>query len=266
MSIPLKPTFRDALARREAPLIGVWTVTGSPVAAEIMAGSGADLLLIDGEHGPIGVSEVLPLLQSAEPYPVTTLVRLPGNDGTAAKQFLDTGAQNVIVPMVSTAADAARAVDAVRYPPAGSRGIGSALARSGRWGRVPGYVADADRYVSLTVQIETAAGVRNARGISAVDGVDAVFVGPSDLAASMGHPGRGTTEPAVAAAVETVIAQVRAAGVPVGVNAFDPDDADRWIALGADFVFVGADVSLLARGSEALVSRFRGAAENAESY
>ncbi|GAA4384142.1 HpcH/HpaI aldolase family protein [Tsukamurella soli] len=267
MSLRLKPTFRDVLAGRDGPLIGVWTVTGSVVAAEIMAGSGADLLLIDGEHGPFGVGDVVGLLQAAEPYPITSLVRVPWNDPVAIKQFLDTGAQNVIVPMVGNAADAARAVDAVRYPPLGSRGIGSALARSGRWGRVAGYVPNADGYVSLTVQIETAEAVQNAAAIAGVAGVDAVFIGPSDLAASMGFPGRGTAEPAVADAVAATIAAVRSERVPVGVNAFVPADAQRWIDAGADFVFVGADVSIMARGSEELVARFAGdRAAGADTY
>lgn len=266
MQLPLKATFRDRLALAEGPLLGVWTVSGSVVAAEIMAGSGADLLLIDAEHGPFGVGDVVGLLQAAEPYPVTTLVRVPGNDEVLLKRYLDTGAQNVIVPMVGTVDAAERAVEAVLYPPAGVRGIGSALARSGRWGRVPGYVAHGDEHVSLTVQIETAEGVHNAGAIAAVDGVDAVFIGPSDLAASMGHPGRGAAEPAVAEAVSATLAAVRRAGVPVGVNAFAPDEAERWLAEGADFVFVGADVTLLARGSEDLVARFRGAAEPADRY
>lgn len=266
----LKPTFRAVLETASAPLVGLWNASGSPVAAELMAGSGADLLLIDGEHGPIELREILQLLQAAEPYPVTTLVRLPWNDPVRIKQVLDLGAQNLLVPMVETAADAEAAVRAARYPGGagareGGRGIGSALARSARWGRVAGYVASADEHVSVTVQIETADAVANAAEIAAVDGVDAVFIGPADLAGSMGFPGR-PGEPGVVAAVDATIDAVRAAGKPVGVNAFAEADQDRALARGANFVFVAADVSLMARGSEAAVARLRRSSTDADSY
>lgn len=266
----LKPTFRDALARADAPLVGLWNASGSPVAAEIMAGSGADLLLVDGEHAPMQLRDILHILQAAEAYPVTTLVRVPWNDPVHIKQVLDLGAQNLIVPMVSTAAHAEAAVRAARYPGApgtrpGTRGIGSALARSGRWGRATGYVANADEHVSVTAQIETADAVANAAEIAAVDGVDAVFIGPTDLAGSMGFPGR-PSEPAVVAAVDATIDAVRAAGKPVGVNTFAEADADRCIARGASFVFVSADVTLMARGSEAAVARLKQTDSATDSY
>ncbi|WP_293695794.1 aldolase/citrate lyase family protein [uncultured Agrococcus sp.] len=257
----LSPVFRDVLTETDGPLVGLWTASGSPCAAEIVAGSGADLLLVDGEHGPIGIDSVVPILQAVAPYAVTPIVRLPWNDHVLIKQFLDAGAQNVLVPMVSNAEEAESAVRAVRYPGAagereGTRGIGSALARSARWGRVPGYVNSADRFVSLTVQIETVEGARNAAEIAAVDGVDALFVGPADLAGSMGHPGN-PAHPDVVAAVDGVIDAVNAAGKPVGVNAFNPADADRVIARGAKFAFVSADVTLMVQGSDAAVASFR---------
>lgn len=263
-------TFRDALAAAEAPLVGLWNASGSAVAAEIMAGSGADLLLVDGEHGPISISEMLPILHAAAAYPVTTIVRVPWNDPVIIKQVLDLGAENVLVPMVSTAADAAAAVRAARYPGGdgereGGRGIGSALARSSRWGRIAGYVQGADAHVSVTVQIETAEGVANAAEIAAVEGVDAVFIGPADLAGSLGFPGR-PSEPAVVAAVDAAIDAARATGTPVGVNAFAEADADRCIARGASFVFVAADVTLMARGSEAAVARLKQSRTETDSY
>ena len=266
----LKPTFRDALAGAGAPLVGLWNASGSPVAAELMAGSGADLLLIDGEHGPIELRDILQMLQAAEAYPVTTLVRIPWNDPVRIKQVLDLGTQNIIVPMVSSAADAESAVQAARYPAgagarAGTRGIGSALARSARWGRAEGYVPNADEHVSVTVQIETADGVANAASIAAVDGVDAVFIGPADLAGSMGYPGR-PSEQAVVDAVDATIDAVLAAGKAVGVNAFAEADQDRVLARGASFVIVAADVTLMARGSEAAVARLKRSQTGADSY
>ena len=267
MSLRLTPNFRDALAGAERPLAGMWVCSGSPLVAEICAGAGLDWLLIDMEHSPNGLESALAQLQAVAAYPVTPVVRVPIGDVVTIKQVLDLGAQNLLVPMVSSRADAEAAVAAVRYPPRGTRGVGSALARSARWNRVDGYLEHADDHVSLFVQIETAAGVEAAAEIAAVDGIDGVFVGPSDLAASMGLLGRQTHPDVVAAAVRTFDA-VRAAGKPVGVNAFDPAAADAYLAAGASFVLVGADVALLARGSEALAARFvpAGTAGERSSY
>lgn len=255
MPFHLNPTFRDALADADRPLAGMWVCSASPLVAEICAGSGLDWLLIDMEHSPNGLESVLAQLQAVAAAPVTAVVRVPIGDVVTIKQVLDLGAQNILVPMVDTAAQAAELVDAVRYPPRGRRGVGSALARSARWNRVEDYLAGADRHVSLFVQVETTEGVRNAAEIAAVDGVDGVFVGPSDLAASMGLLGAQTHPDVVAAVLEAFMA-VRGAGKPVGVNAFDPDAAQRYLDEGASFVLVGADVALLARGSEALAARW----------
>jgi 4-hydroxy-2-oxoheptanedioate aldolase len=253
MPFRLKPTFRDALARADRPLAGMWVCSGSPLIAEICAGAGLDWLLIDMEHSPNGLESVLAQLHAAAAAPVTAVVRVPTADPVIIKQVLDLGAQNLLVPMVSSAAEAEAIVRAVHYPPRGIRGVGSALARSARWNRVDGYLEDAAEHVSLVVQIETAAGVEAAAAIAAVDGVDGVFVGPSDLAASMGLLGQ-QTHPDVVAAVRRVFTDARSAGTPVGVNAFDPALARDYAEAGADFLLVGADVALLARGSEALAT------------
>ncbi|MFJ2958395.1 HpcH/HpaI aldolase/citrate lyase family protein [Streptomyces sp. NPDC087270] len=254
------PTLRDALAAADLPLAGMWVCSGSPLVAEICAGSGLDWLLVDMEHAPNGLESVLAQLQAVAPYDAVPLVRMPGHLPVMIKQVLDLGARNILMPMIDTAEQAEAAVRAVRYPPRGVRGVGSALARSARWNRVDDYLVNADRYVSLFVQIESVAGVENAAAIAAVDGVDGVFVGPSDLAASMGLLGR-QTHPDVVAAVRRTFADVMAAGKPVGVNAFDPATADAYRAAGASFVLVGADVAMLARGSEALAKRFVSAGE-----
>lgn len=255
MPLRLAPSFRERIAASDRALIGMWACSGSTLVTEVAAGSGLDWLLIDMEHSTNTLESVLLQLQTVAAYPITPLVRVPSNDTVAIKQILDLGAQNLIVPMVSSADEARAAVAATRYPPAGVRGVGSALARSARWNRVDGYLQESARHTSLTVQIETAAGVDAAGEIAAVDGIDAVFVGPSDLSASMGLLGQ-QTHPDVVAAVEKVFHAVKAAGKPVGVNAFDPAAADAYVAGGADFVAVGADVALLARASEALAARF----------
>jgi 4-hydroxy-2-oxoheptanedioate aldolase len=262
MSLHLAPSFRERLAGADRALIGMWACSGSPVLAEVDAGSGLDWLLIDMEHSANTLESVQVQLQVVAAYPITPVVRAPSNDVVAIKQVLDLGAQNLLVPMVSSAEEARAAVRAVRYPPEGVRGVGSALARSARWNRVDRYLQDSALHTSLTVQIETAAGVEAAADIAEVDGVDAVFVGPSDLAASLGLLGQ-QTHPEVLEAVGRVFRAVKAAAKPVGVNTFDPAAADAYIAQGCDFVAVGADVALLARATEALAARFLPATENA---
>src|SRR5699024_9890576 len=247
--MPVPVTFAQLLtSTRRRPLAGMWVCSGSPLVAEICAGAGLDWLLIDMEHSPNSLESVLSQLQAAAAYPVTPVVRVPANDPVILKQVLDLGARTVLVPMVSSAAEARDAVEAVRYPPRGRRGVGSALARSARWNRIDDYLLDADEHVSLLVQIETADGVAAAGQIAAVDGIDGVFVGPSDLSASMGLLGQ-QSHPDVVAAVHRTFQAVREAGGHVGVNAFDPQVAADYARAGAEFVLVGADVALLARGS-----------------
>jgi len=266
--VPLRlaPTLRDRLAASDRPLAGMWLCTGSPLVAEIVAGGNPDWVLIDMEHSPLTLDSVVAQLQAIAPYATTPVVRVPANDPVTIKQVLDLGAQTILVPMVSTADEARAAVAAVRYPPRGIRGVGSALARSARWNRVEGYLTDADRYTSLFVQIETAAGVEAAAEIAAVDGVDGVFVGPSDLAASMGLLGQ-QSHPEVVATVHRAFRAVQDAGTPVGVNAFDPALAREYTAAGARFLLVAADVALLARASEAVAAEWGSApAEDRASY
>lgn len=257
MSLRLNPPFASTLRDLGRPAVGMWVCSGSPVAAEICAGSGMDWLLVDAEHGVVSLETVQQLLQVAAAYPVQSVVRLPSLDVVAIKQFLDAGAQNLLIPMVDDARAAELAVAATRYPPAGVRGVGSALSRSARWGGVAGYLTEAEKYISLFVQIESATAVENAAEICAVEGLAGVFVGPSDLAASMGLLGQ-QNHPDVVAAVKRVIGVAHAAGLPVGVNAFDPAQAEDYLAAGADFILVAADVQLLALESKRLAARFIG--------
>lgn len=263
-NVTLPPSMKDRLSDGD-PLIGGWVASGSPVAAEIMAGSGLDWILIDGEHGPNVLPGILAQLQAAAAYDVVTAVRVPVNDTAIIKQVLDLGAQTLVVPMVHDADDARAAVAAATYPQPGGapegavpgvRGVGSALARSARWGTVPGYVLEASRHISVLVQIESGRAVAEVEAIMAVPGVAGVFVGPADLAASMGYLGQQGHE-AVTAAVDAVIAAGVRADVPVGVNAFDPALARRYLDAGARFVNVCADVTLMATGARAAAEGLR---------
>jgi 4-hydroxy-2-oxoheptanedioate aldolase len=269
MPVRLNPSqsFRDLFAGPEAPaatrpVVGMFVCDGGATSAEICAGAGFDYVLIDAEHGAFWLESIQNQLRAVAGYPAQAVVRVPVNDEVPIKQVLDAGAQNIMVPMVHDAVSAASAVRSVRYPQpgapeSGARGVGAALARSSRWGRIPDYLARAHELVSLIVQIESAEAVANAGEIAEVDGVDALFIGPSDLAASMGYLGQ-QGHPEVVAAVHSVIAAAKAAGKIVGVNAFDPKAAREYLVAGADFVNVGADVALLARATEKLADDYLG--------
>ncbi|RSZ61969.1 2-dehydro-3-deoxyglucarate aldolase [Corynebacterium hylobatis] len=253
--LELPQTFHKLILERQATQVGLWVCSGSATAAEIVASSGCDWVLVDGEHSPIGLESTLDILRAMNAYPAVPVVRVPVNDTALIKQFLDLGAQNIMVPMVHTVADAEKAAAAMHYPPRGVRGVGSALARSARWNRVEGYLQNGSDHVSLTVQVESAESAENAEAILAVEGVDAVFIGPSDLAASMGLLGQQNHEDVVAHVLNTIRA-ANAAGKPVGVNAFNNEQAQQYIDAGADFVAVGADVQLLAASTAALAEKF----------
>ena len=215
--------FADRLRSADRTLFGMWSCAGSPLVAEICAGSGLDIVLIDGEHSPVGLESILAQLQAVAAYPVVPIVRAPYRRHRHRSSSCSTWARRTSSCPWSTASRRRRrwcARSGIRRT--GVRGVGSALARSSRWSRIPDYLARAGDLVSLTVQIETVDGAADAAAdIAAVDGVDALLVGPADLAASMGLLGQ-QNHPDVVAAVERVIAAGLAAGTPVGVNAFDP--------------------------------------------
>ncbi|MFZ3453546.1 HpcH/HpaI aldolase family protein [Arthrobacter sp. 7Tela_A1] len=252
--VGLPAPFKEGLGSGRAR-VGMWACTGNPLVTEICAGSGLDWLLIDGEHSTNSLESISVQLQVAAGYPIQPVVRLPANDTVLIKQYLDLGAQNLLIPMVDDAGQAAAAVASVRYPPHGVRGVGSARARAARWNRVEGYLGRADETITLLVQVETARAVANVAEIAGTDGVDGIFIGPSDLAASMGYLGQ-QEHPEVVAAVERCIAVAKDLGVPVGVNAFAEATARRYLDAGVDFILVGADVALLARASEALAAKY----------
>lgn len=248
------PAWQQAIAG-ERPQIGMWVATASTTVAEICAGSGLDWLLIDSEHAPNDLVTIAAQLQVVAAYPITPVVRPPEGDTVAIKQLLDAGAEILLIPMVESAEQARELVAATRYPPAGIRGVGSALARASRWNRVEGYLANANDGISVLLQVESKAGLDALEDICAVEGVDGVFIGPADLAASLGYLGK-PDHPDVVEVVENAIKTIVASGKAAGVNAFGEELARRYLAAGASFILVGADITLLARGSEDLAKRF----------
>ncbi len=261
MNTPVN-TFKQTLQMRQVQ-IGLWLGLADPYCAEILAGAGYDWLLIDGEHAPNDLRSVLGQLQAvasassalAGPgsHPV---VRVPVGDTSLIKQYLELGAQTILVPMVDTSAQAARLAQAMRYPPQGIRGMGSALARSSRWQRYPNYVHEANQQVCLLVQAETVEAMNNLDAIAATPGVDGVFIGPADLSASMGFPGN-PAHPEVQAAIEDGIRRILRAGKAPGILATGEAQTRKWLDAGALFVAVGIDTMLLTQAATALLERFK---------
>lgn len=234
--------------------IGLWCGLPGSYAAEIVAPAGFDWLLFDTEHSPSDVLTVLPQLQAVAPYQVSPVVRPAVNDPVLIKRFLDIGVQTLLIPYIQNAEEARAAVDSTRYPPAGIRGV-SALTRATRFGRVKNYAQNAVQELCVLVQVETREALAHVEAIASVDGVDGVFIGPADLAASFGYPGQ-PGHPEMVAAIEATIAKLKRLGVPAGILTPDETFAARCIELGTLFTAVGVDVALLARGAETLAGRF----------
>ena len=240
--------------------IGLWNALPDPSVAELLAGAGFDWLLIDTEHAPADPITVLAQLQAVAPYPVSPVVRPATNDPVLIKRFLDIGVQSLLIPYVQTVAEAEQAVAAVRYPPRGIRGIAT-VSRATRFGRIPDYAPRAASELCLLVQIETVPALERLEAIADVEGVDGLFVGPGDLAASLGHPGN-PGHPDVVAAVEDAIRRIVRAGKPAGILTGDPAFARRCIELGTSFTAVGIDAGILARATERLAADFRAEPQN----
>lgn len=247
--------FKRALAAGRTQ-IGLWSSLSSSYTVEVIAGAGFDWILLDMEHSPNDLENLLTQLQAAAPYPTVSVVRVPWNDMVTIKRVLDIGAQSLLVPFVSTADEARKAVSFTRYPPLGVRGVAGAT-RATRFGRIADYTARVNDELCVLVQVETREGLENLEAICAVDGIDGVFIGPADLHASLGHTGQ-SANPAVLPVIDDAIRRIRRAGKAPGILTPVEADARRYLDCGAQFVAVGADVGLLARGADALAAKFRG--------
>jgi 4-hydroxy-2-oxoheptanedioate aldolase len=243
--------FKRALGQRHQ--IGMFSTLGSNVLAELLAGCGFDWILLDTEHSPNDMPEVISQLQAMSAFDVNPIVRPAWSDMILVKRLLDAGAQTLLFPCIQSAEEAAAAVSFTRYPPRGVRGV-SGSTRAASYGLDTGYLRNAEEELCVIVQIETAEALKNLESIAAVDGVDAVFIGPADLAASMGHLGNGQ-HPEVQAAVDDAFERLRALGKPSGYLTLNEAEAERRIADGVDFVGVATDTSMITRAATSLVQR-----------
>jgi 4-hydroxy-2-oxoheptanedioate aldolase len=256
MQVPVN-RFKRALAERRLQL-GLWSQLCSAMAAEALGRSGFDWLLIDTEHAPNEVPAVMAQLQALAPFEATSpIVRVAWNDMVLIKRLLDIGAQTLLVPFVQNEAEARRAVGFTRYPPAGVRGVATNH-RANQYSRIGDYLHAAGNEICVLVQVESRAALDAIEAIAGVEGVDGIFIGPNDLAASLGHLGN-PAHPEVQAAIDRAFAQASAKGKPMGILAPVEADARRYIAMGFAFVAVGSDLALLVRNADALAAKYRGA-------
>ncbi len=253
MELPQNP-FKRALRAARAQ-IGLWSSLSSNYTVEVIAGAGFDWILLDTEHSPSELENLLTQLQAAAAYATHPVVRVAWNDMVTIKRVLDVGAQSLLVPYVSSAAEAKNAVSYTRYPPGGMRGVGGTT-RATRFGRIKDYARRAHEEICLLVQVETEQALQSIEAICAVDGVDGVFIGPADLHASLGHTGE-IANPKVKPLIDDAIRRIRKCGKAPGILTPNEADARHWLECGALFVAVGADVGILARGAEALAAKFK---------
>ena len=256
MELPIN-VFKQAL-RQGKPQIGLWVGLADSYAAELLATTGFDCLVIDAEHAPNDPRSVLSQLQAMAAYPVHPIVRPVHGASELIKQYLDIGAQTLIIPMVESAEQARAVVAATRYPTRGVRGVGSALARASRWNQIDDYLRRSDDEICVLVQAESVNALTNLEAIAAVDGVDGVFFGPADLAASVGMIGK-PADAAVQAAITRGIATVNRAGKAAGTLTSDRKLAREYLKAGALFVAVGVDTSLLVKAAKELAAEFTAA-------
>ncbi len=250
---PYPNQFRKAVQSREK-LVGCWCSLGSPVTTEVMGTAGFDWLLLDSEHAPNDPLSLIPQLMALKDSPSAPVVRPASNDPVLMKRLLDNGFMNFLVPMVETKEDALLAVAATRYPPTGIRGV-SVSHRGNRFGTVEDFFKIANDNICVQVQIESRSGIDNIDAICAVDGIDGIFVGPSDLSAGLGHL-NNPLHPEVQSAIQHIFHRAISAGKSTGILAPVEADARRYMEMGANFVAVGSDLGLLAGGSRTLRAKF----------
>ncbi|WP_460274384.1 aldolase/citrate lyase family protein [Celeribacter sp. ULVN23_4] len=248
-----KNTFKARLKAGDVQ-IGLWLGFGDPSVTELAAGTGFDWLLIDGEHGPNGLRDVLAQLRSAGDKS-QIVVRTRDDNRAEIKQMLDIGAQTLLVPMIESGDQAAEVVRSMKYPPVGVRGVGAALARASEYNAIPDYLQTANDEVCVLVQVESMAGIEALDAILGIEGIDGVFVGPADLAADMGYLGKPGA-PEVQAVVVDTLKRIKAAGKAAGILTSDQTLAQSYREMGVEFLAVGSDVGVLRAGLLGLKTKF----------
>jgi 4-hydroxy-2-oxoheptanedioate aldolase len=257
--MPVNEFKRALLAGK--PQIGIWSTLPYPLISELVGGSGYDWVLLDAEHTATDVPQMLCQLQAlgaatprAGRSPSAPVVRPPWNDPVLLKRYLDIGAQNFLLPFVQSAEEARTAVESLRYPPQGIRGMGGSV-RASNFGRISNYANIANEDICTLVQVETAQALDRIEDIAAIASVDGIFVGPADLSASLGHVGR-PTHPEVEELVCEAIRRIRRAGKAPGIVVTEEQRARKYLEIGALFVAVGVDTVMLRDALDTTAAKF----------
>ncbi|HET9645358.1 MAG TPA: aldolase/citrate lyase family protein [Burkholderiaceae bacterium] len=237
------------------PPIGTWIMSASSIVAEAVGHCGFDWAVVDMEHTPADMAEVVHMLQGLASTKVVPVVRVPWNEPVAVKRVLDAGATTVLFPFVQDGDEARRAVAATRYPPEGIRGM-AGMSRASKYGTVVNYAKTANSTIGVIVQLETTGAMERLEAIGDVPGVDALFIGPSDLAASMGLVGE-PQHPRVLEVMASAAQRARDAGRPIGTLGGTPEQAVQYRAMGFDYIAVGSDLGYLMRGAQAALASLR---------
>jgi len=251
--------FKDWMKNPPArPPLGAWLTTGSATAAEAMGFCGFDFLVVEMEHAPIDLDDAVTLLRAVAGTPTEAMVRLSWNDQVMVKRVLDAGARSVMFPFIQDADEAEAAVAYTRYPPDGVRGVAGGV-RASQYGRVANYLTTASEQIAVVLQIETISALDQAGEIAAVEGVDSLFLGPTDLSASMGMIGE-LDRPEVQAQIQRAVTLAHDAGKPIGIIGMDPEMVTRFLGYGYDWVAVGSDLTMMTSRAREWVAEMGGEA------
>ncbi len=255
----LRNPFQEKLAQPGVPL-GTWLMSGTPATAEAMGCAGFDWLVLDMEHVPIDFKDAYHILQAIGGTPACPVVRLAWNDLVLVKRALDIGAQTLMFPFIQNADEARLAVAATQYPVPGqdipgTRGY-AAMHRASRYGTVANYNENANASVFRIMQLETPAALARLEEIASIAGADALFVGPGDLAATMGHIGN-IAHPEVQAAIKDAAIRARAIGKPIGIVGPHPEMVQQFIGYGYNYVAVASDMGMMMRQANAFLTALK---------
>jgi 2-dehydro-3-deoxyglucarate aldolase/4-hydroxy-2-oxoheptanedioate aldolase len=253
MDLPVNH-FKRAIASGKTP-IGCWLASGAPSTAEALGSAGYDFLVVDTEHTPIDTAQMTDILRTIAGTPAQAIVRPPWNDMVMVKRVLDAGAQSLLLPFVQNAEEAKRAVAHTRYPPDGVRGV-AGTHRGSRYGTIPNYFKRAHEEICVIVQIETLAAFAQLEAIASVPGVDSIFIGPSDLSASMGllgDIGNASVQEKLSAAAQTC----KRLGKPCGIIGFNPEMAKKFLGYGYSWIAVGSDLALMVSRAQEYLAAMR---------
>lgn len=253
----MRPNRLRQMWQEDRAVVNGWLAIANGFSAEVMANQGWDALTVDLQHGVVDYQAMVGMLQAISTTPTVPVVRVPWLDPALLMKTLDAGAYGVICPMVNTREDAQKLVAYTTYAPVGTRSFGPirGLIYGG-----PDYPQEADRTIVRFAMIETAQALDNLDAILSVEGLDAVYIGPSDLSLSLGcRPVFDDVDPPVAQAIDHIVERARAHGLVAGIHNGTPESALSRIAKGFRFVTVSSDARLMAAGSQQVLSRLRGA-------